>query len=155
MRKFTLFLRFSLLLLFLGPTFFAGVIFPTSIYLLQQGKVPMYQIVAFTVGVYTSVILTYGIIACAWYLINRVDKNEILTQKSRSALRWIKRLAVSISAVYTLMIPLFLAFSIGDCLPGPIVVDIFLIGLGITIAAFAGMLEKICLNEMEKSGQLV
>ncbi|MQS52333.1 DUF2975 domain-containing protein [Companilactobacillus mishanensis] len=153
MKKLTMFLRFSLLCLFVGLTFFCVYMFPSLITYLIQIEMNVALIILFGIGIYGSGIFSYGIILMAWRLLKQIDENEIFTVKTVSFFKWIKISGSTISIIYAVVIPSVIALTMNEGQTGPIVVDVFLIILGLSISVFANVLEHICLNVLNSDSK--
>ncbi|WP_125592810.1 DUF2975 domain-containing protein [Companilactobacillus baiquanensis] len=146
MKKLTIFLRFSLCIMLFFLTLICIFFFPNVLLFMALFKANTILTIIFGIGLYASAIGSYTIIFFTWRILRSIDTNQIFTNSNIFSLNMIKLLGYSIAAIYMLMIPSILALSDDgrSSTLGMFFVNIFLIGLGITIGVFAQLLKRIC-----------
>lgn len=144
MHLLTKFLRLPLCILLLVLTLICRFFFPFVISYMIRFKVDLLSTITFTVGVYASAIGAFIIIFFTWRLLYLIDKKQAFSPSSIFALNKIKISAFSIAVIYTLLINSVSNLADVGCTSEIVLVNFFLIGLGITIGAFASLLERIC-----------
>lgn len=144
MRLLTKFLRLPLCIMLLVLAIICGFFFPFVISFMIQFKVDQLSTLTFAIGVYASAIGAFIIIFFTWRLLYLIDKKQAFSSSSLFALNKIKISAFTIAVIYTLLIHSVSYLDDIGCTPEVVIVNFFLIGLGITIGVFANLLEKIC-----------
>lgn len=143
MKILTIFLRFTLCIMLFLVTVIGWDSFPALIGFLNESHVSYLILVPFAVLLYASSAFTYCIIFFAWRLLYLTDHHRLLTRSGIFAVRIIKISFYSIAVIYILAIFGLIAEARILEAPAPLVVELFLIILGLTIGVFANTLEKI------------
>jgi len=76
-------------------------------------------------------------------LLNRIDKNKAFSKQSVLALRKISYSGLVISMIFTLILPLLYVWAQADDAPGLILMGMLLVGASLTVAVFAGLIERL------------
>jgi hypothetical protein len=85
----------------------------------------------------------------AWKLLSYIDRSEAFSPLSITALRNIKLCAITISALYAILMPfIFLAAEMDDA-PGVILIGMVLVCAPIVVAVFAAVLQKLLQNGLD------
>lgn len=85
----------------------------------------------------------------AWMLLSYIDKNEAFSPLSIQALRNIKLCAITISALYAILMPfIFFAAEMDDA-PGAVLIGLVLVCAPIVVAVFAAVLQKLLQNGLD------
>ncbi len=101
------------------------------------------------IGMYISAIPFYIALYKAFRLLSYIDKNKAFSEISVKALKHIKYCAVTISALYVVMIPfVFLVADLDDA-PGLIIVGMVPIFASMVIAVFAAVLQRLLQEAIE------
>jgi hypothetical protein len=85
----------------------------------------------------------------AWKLLNNIDKNEAFSPLSIQALRNIKLCAITITALYAILMPFIFIAGEKDDAPGAILMGLVLMCAPIVVAVFAALLQKLLQNGMD------
>lgn len=97
----------------------------------------------FIVGVYGSAIAYFIALYQAFRLLSYIDKNQAFSELSVSALKKIKLSGITISILFTAVLPLIYFVAEVDDAPGLILLGLVVIGASIVIAVFAAVLQKL------------
>lgn len=95
------------------------------------------------VGVYMSAIAYFYALYQALKLLSAIDANKAFSQISVEALKYIKFSAITISVIYTLLIPLLFPVAELDDAPGLIAFPLIIIFTSFVIAVFAAVLQRL------------
>jgi len=146
----TLFLRFTLCIMILLLTIISLRSFPSLLIFMNENKTSLFILVPYAILLYTSAILSYGIIILAWRLLYLTDHNRLFSKTGVLAVRIIKIFFYTIAVIYVLAI--FGVCEEANILnaPAPITIELFLIVLGLTIGVFVNALQKIMEVEILK-----
>lgn len=94
-------------------------------------------------GIYLSVIPFYIALYNAFRLLTYIDKSKAFSQSSVKALNNIKYCAITISALYTLLIPFVYILADKDDAPGAIIIGMLPIFASMVISVFAAVLQRL------------
>ncbi|WFA10184.1 DUF2975 domain-containing protein [Tissierella sp. Yu-01] len=95
------------------------------------------------VGVYATAITYFIALSQALNLLSYIDKNKAFSQLSVNALMNIKRCAITISIIYSLLVPLLYPVAEVDDAPGLIAFPLIIIFASFVIAVFAAVLQRL------------
>ena len=95
------------------------------------------------VGMCLTAIPFYIALYKAYKLLSYIDKNEAFSQMSVQALMHIRNCAVTISALYIVMMPFVYVVAEKDDAPGMIVIEMVLVFASMVIAVFAAVLQRL------------
>lgn len=104
---------------------------------------PAYWVYPAIIGVYLSAIPFYFALYQTFKLLIYIDQNIAFSELSVTALKFIKRCGLTITALYTLVMPLFYLVADKEDAPGLIFVGLTLMFAPTVIAVFAAVLEKL------------
>jgi len=146
----TLFLRFTLCIMIFLLTIISLRSFPSLLIFMNENKTSLFILVPYAILLYTSAILSYGIIILAWRLLYLTDNNRLFSKTGVLAVRIIKIFFYTIAVIYVLAI--FGVCEEANILnaPAPITIELFLIVLGLTIGVFVNVLQKLMEVEILK-----
>jgi len=146
----TLFLRFTLCVMIFLLTIISLRSFPSLLIFMNENKTSLFILVPYAILLYTSAILSYGIIILAWRLLYLTDNNRLFSKTGVLAVRIIKIFFYTIAVIYVLAI--FGVCEEANILnaPAPITIELFLIVLGLTIGVFVNVLQKLMEVEILK-----
>ncbi|WP_338232369.1 DUF2975 domain-containing protein [Companilactobacillus muriivasis] len=146
----TLFLRFTLCIMIFLLTIISLRSFPSLLIFMNENKTSLLILVPYAVLLYTSAILSYGIIIFAWRLLYLTDHDRLFSKAGVLAVKIIKIFFYTIAVIYVLAI--FGVCEEANILnaPAPITIELFLIILGLTIGVFVNVLQKIMEVEILK-----
>lgn len=102
-----------------------------------------YAMLGIFIIMYASAIPYYTALYQAFKLLIYIDKNKAFSELSVSALKKIKKCAVTISGFYFIALPLFYIFAEVDDAPGVILVGMMLVFAPMVIAVFAAVLQRL------------
>ncbi|KOA20854.1 hypothetical protein CLHOM_09970 [Clostridium homopropionicum DSM 5847] len=94
-------------------------------------------------GVYVAAITYFFALYQALKLLSYIDKNKAFSELSVKALKNIKYCAVTISIVYTVLIPFLFPIADADDAPGLVGIPVIIIFASIVIAVFAAVLQRL------------
>ena len=100
----------------------------------------LYPIVA---GMYVSVIPFFGALVQAFKLLGHIDKNQAFSDLSVKALKNIKICAITISVLYTIILPFVFMVAELDDAPGLVIIGMVPIFASMVIAVFAAVLQRL------------
>ena len=138
----TLFLKIALLILAIPVV--ALAIF--GLYWLSQNPANpdyVYMLYPIVIGIYVTVIPFLIALVQAYKLLSFIDHNEAFSQQSVQALMKIKYCAISISAVYAIILPFVFMLAEMDDAPGLVFVGAAPIFASLVVAVFAAVLQKL------------
>jgi hypothetical protein len=95
------------------------------------------------IGMYISVVPFYFALYQAFKLLCYIDKNKAFSQISVKALKNIKYCAITISALYLVIMPFVYLVAEKDDAPGLIIIGMVPIFASMVIAVFAAVLQKL------------
>jgi hypothetical protein len=95
------------------------------------------------IGMYVSAIPFYIALYKASGLLSYIDKNKAFSQISVKALKNIKYCAITISALYVVMMPFVYLVAEKDDAPGLIIIGMVPIFASMVIAVFAAVLQRL------------
>lgn len=101
------------------------------------------------IGMYVSAIPFYTALFNAFRLLGYIDKNIAFSELSVSALKNIKYCAISISALYLVIMPFIYLVADKDDAPGLIIIGMIPIFATMVIAVFAAVLQKLLKNAID------
>ena len=136
----TLFLKVAIMLM--GIPVLALCIYglPKLIHINPDYAHSLYPIV---IGMYLSAIPFYCALFQAYRLLSYIDKDNAFSQISVNALKKIKNCAISISALYVVILPFVYLLAEKDDDPGLILVGMIPIFASLVIAVFAAVLQRL------------
>lgn len=102
-----------------------------------------YMVIGILTIMYISAIPFYAALYQAFKLLTYIDKNEAFSQISVTALRKIKHCAISISGLYTVVLPFVFMIAQWDDAPGLVLIGMVVIGASLVIAVFAAVLQRL------------
>ncbi len=105
---------------------------------------------AIIVGMYASAIPFLLALWQSWKLLGYIDQNNAFSEVSIKALRNIKYCAIVISVFMAGSSPFFYMFAELDDAPGVVVISMIFVGTALTVAVFAGLLQKLLLRTLNK-----
>lgn len=136
LRAFLLLLSFLLVLIFI-------YLFPDFLTVGSYAHISIFMRIYFGTGLYLSGILSAIIIIYSWKLLHLADKQNIFSHKGVQTLRMIKWLFYSIALTYIVISPAFAAMDSNDCSPIGVLLEAFLIMLGLMLGAFVNVLQLV------------
>jgi hypothetical protein len=98
---------------------------------------------AILIGVYATAISFFFALYQAFKLLNYIDKNKAFSELSVKALKYIKYCAITISIIYTVLIPFLFPIADADDAPGLVGIPVIIIFASIVIAVFAAVLQRL------------
>lgn len=101
------------------------------------------------IGMYVSAIPFYTALFNAFRLLGYIDKNIAFSELSVSALKNIKYCAITISALYLVIMPFIYLVADKDDAPGLIIIGMIPIFATMVIAVFAAVLQKLLKNAID------
>ena len=102
-----------------------------------------YLQVPIIVGVYFSALTYFFALYQAIKLLGYIDKSKAFSQASVLALKYIKYCAITISVIYSLLIPFLFSTAEVDDAPGLIGFPLIIIFASFVIAVFAAVLQRL------------
>ncbi len=104
---------------------------------------PAYLLYPVLIGMYAAAIPFFFALYQALKLLGYIDQNTAFSELSVTALRNIKRCAITISGLYAASMPLWYLMADRDDAPGILVIGLVLTFAPVVIAVFAAVLEKL------------
>lgn len=101
------------------------------------------------IGMYVLAIPFYTALFNAFRLLGYIDKNIAFSELSVSALKNIKYCAITISALYLVIMPFIYLVADKDDAPGLIIIGMIPIFATMVIAVFAAVLQKLLKNAID------
>jgi len=101
------------------------------------------------IDLYASAIPFYFALYQAYKLLSYIDHNNAFSDLSVKALKYIKYCAMSISALYTIGLPIFYLIADKDDAPGVIIIALIIIFASSVIAVFAAVLQRLLYKAIE------
>lgn len=98
---------------------------------------------AMIVGMYFSTIPFLLALSQSWKLLGFIDRNTAFSELSMKALRNIKYCAIAISIFMVAVSPFLYMFAQIDDAPGVVVINMVFVGVALTVAVFATLLQKL------------
>lgn len=95
------------------------------------------------IGVYATAIAYFFALYQTLKLLNYIDKNKAFSELSVKALKNIKYCAISISVIYSGIIPFLFPIAEADDAPGLAGIPMIIVFASIVIAVFAAVLQKL------------
>ncbi|MDM5329971.1 DUF2975 domain-containing protein [Neobacillus sp. CF12] len=138
----TLFLRLAVILI-ATPVLALGIFGLT--WLPKNPANPDYAHILYpiVVGMYVSVIPFFGALFQAFKLLGHIDKNQAFSDLSVKALKNIKICAITISVLYTIILPFVFMVAELDDAPGLVIIGMVPIFASMVIAVFAAVLQRL------------
>ena len=138
----TLFLRLAVILI-ATPVLALGIFGLT--WLPKNPANPDYAHILYpiVVGMYVSVIPFFGALVQAFKLLGHIDKNQAFSDLSVKALKNIKICAITISVLYTIILPFVFMVAELDDAPGLVIIGMVPIFASMVIAVFAAVLQRL------------
>ncbi|MGM8364052.1 DUF2975 domain-containing protein [Virgibacillus sp. W0181] len=100
----------------------------------------------FLIGLYVTAIAFFVALYQTLRLLSYIDKNRAFSDLSVSALKNIKYCAITIGAIYVVLMPLIYLMAEVDDAPGIILIGMVIIFGCMVIAVFAAVLQKLLKN---------
>ena len=94
-------------------------------------------------GIYLSVIPFYIALYNAFRLLTYIDKNRAFSHSSVKDLKNIKYCAITIGALYVVLMPFIYLLAEKDDAPGAIIIGMIPIFVSMVIAVFAAVLQRL------------
>ncbi|SIS98644.1 DUF2975 domain-containing protein [Salimicrobium salexigens] len=138
----TLFLKIAIFLI--GAPVLALSIFG-AIYLVNNPANPNYDHILYptVIGMYISMIPFFIALYGAFNLLIYIDKSQAFSDSSVKALKTIKLCALTISGLYTVVLPFVFIMAEIDDAPGLVIFGMVPIFASIVIAVFAAVLQRL------------
>lgn len=95
------------------------------------------------IGVYATAITFFFALYQALKLLRYIDKNKAFSELSVKALKYIKYCAITISTIYTLLIPFVIPIADADDAPGLMGLPVIFIFGSIVVGIFAAVLQRL------------
>lgn len=148
MKRETLFLKSAVVLM--GVPILVLSIFGLT-WLIDNPANPEYGHILYPIliGMYASTIPFFIALYQAFRILTYIDKKEAFSEFSVKALRRIKFCAMTISALYVLMLPFVFLLAELDDAPGLILFGSVPVFASMVIAVFAAVLQKLLKNAIE------
>ncbi|WP_334329409.1 DUF2975 domain-containing protein [Companilactobacillus sp. HBUAS59699] len=146
MRRLTIPLRIVLCLILFLLTLVCIYLFPDLISWNDRPDMALIFKILMGIGLYLSGIFSYAIIFFSWRLLHLIDHKHLFSNTGISSLKIIKNLFYAITVIYTVMFPLFTMIESDDCSPVGIMMEMFLIMLGLMVGTFVHVLQKLSQN---------
>jgi hypothetical protein len=108
-----------------------------------NGATLAYVVFALLFIMYVSAIPYYMALYQALKLLSYIDKNQAFSQFSVTALKKIKKCAITISGLYVVALPFVAIIAEWDDAPGLIIVGMVMVGAPMVIAVFAAVLQRL------------
>jgi Protein of unknown function (DUF2975) len=108
-----------------------------------NGATLAYVVFALLIIMYGSAIPYYMALYQALKLLSYIDKNQAFSQVSVTALKKIKKCAITISGLYVVALPFVAIIAEWDDAPGLIIVGMVMVGAPMVIAVFAAVLQRL------------
>ncbi|MGM9988114.1 MAG: DUF2975 domain-containing protein [Bacillaceae bacterium] len=102
-----------------------------------------YMLYPIVIGMYVSAIPFFIALYKAFNLLSYIDKNKAFSQISVTALKHIKYCAITVSALYVVIIPFVILVADKDDAPGLGIFGMIPIFASIVIAVFAAVLQRL------------
>lgn len=114
-------------------------------WLISNPSNPQYAYILYPIiiGIYVSAVPFYIALYNAFRLLTYIDKSKAFSQSSVKALNNIKYCAITISALYTLLMPFVYILADKDDAPGAIIIGMLPIFASMVISVFAAVLERL------------
>ena len=114
-------------------------------WLISNPSNPQYAYILYPIiiGIYVSAIPFYIALYNAFRLLTYIDKSKAFSQSSFKALNNIKYCAITISALYTLLMPFVYILADKDDAPGAIIIGMLPIFASMVISVFAAVLQRL------------
>ncbi|SFS53530.1 DUF2975 domain-containing protein [Marininema halotolerans] len=95
------------------------------------------------IGMYAAAVPFYMALFQVFRLLNFIDKNQAFSVCSVKSLRKIKFCAITISLIYTILMPFLYFIGVKEDAPGVILMGLIFIFASLVIAVFTAVLQKI------------
>ena len=114
-------------------------------WLISNPSNPQYAYILYPIiiGIYVSAIPFYIALYNAFRLLTYIDKSKAFSQSSVKALNNIKYCAITINALYTLLMPFVYILADKDDAPGAIIIGMLPIFASMVISVFAAVLQRL------------
>lgn len=112
-------------------------------------KVARYLNLPIVFGAYTTALAYFFALYQALKLLNYIDKNVAFSTVSVKTLKYIKYCGITISVIYTLLVPLLYPIAEADDAPGLVGFPVIIIFASIVISTFAAVLEKLLQDALD------
>lgn len=146
----TLFLKVALVLIGLPILAFCLIWLPGLADIITDKSPGLFYLrYPFLIGVYLSAIAFFFALYQAYRLLSYIDTNQAFSALSVAALKNIKYCAITISAIYAAILPLFYLIAEKDDAPGVIVLGLVMSFAALVVAVFAAVLQKLLTDAIE------
>lgn len=150
MKRETFFLKFVVVLMGLPVLALCIFLLPGIVeYFAELNPKLAYLQYPFLIGLYVTAIVFFVALYQALRLLSYIDKNQAFSELSIKALKNIKYCAITISALYVVLMPLLYLMAEVDDAPGIIVIGMVIIFGCMVIAVFAAVLQKLLKNAID------
>lgn len=95
------------------------------------------------IGVYATAITFFFALYQALKLLRYIDKNKAFSELSVNSLKYIKYCAITISIIYTVLIPFVIPIADADDAPGLMGLPVIFIFGSIVVGIFAAVLQRL------------
>lgn len=143
----TLFLKIAVI--FIGIPVLAACIFllpqiaKEAMEQAANGAILAYVVFAVLLIMYVSAIPFYYALYQSFKLLRYIDNNQAFSQVSVTALKSIKKSAITISGLYVVALPFVYIVAEWDDAPGLILLGMVMVGAPMVIAVFAAVLQRL------------
>ena len=97
----------------------------------------------FLIGLYLTAIIFFFALYQTLKLLSYIDRNQAFSELSVKSLKSIKYCAITISALYTMFMPLLYLMAEIDDAPGIILIGMVIIFASLVVAVFAAVLQRL------------
>lgn len=140
----TLFLKFVVVLMGLPVLALCIFLLPgLSGYVAEIAPEFSYMKYLFLIGMYAAALVFFFALYQTLKLLTYIDKNKAFSELSVSALRNIKRCAITISILYLAELPIIYLIADADDAPGVMLIGLVITFASMVIAVFAAVLQKL------------
>ncbi|MBY0095781.1 DUF2975 domain-containing protein [Mesobacillus maritimus] len=108
-----------------------------------DGPTLAYMVFALVIIMYVSAIPFYFALYQALKLLSYIDKNQAFSQISVTALKSIKKCAITITCLYVVALPFVFIIAEWDDAPGLALLNLVVVGAAMVIAVFAAVLQRL------------
>jgi len=108
-----------------------------------DGTTLAYMVFALVTIMYVSAIPFYFALYQALKLLSYIDKNQAFSQISVTALKSIKKCAITITGLYVVALPFVFIIAEWDDAPGLALLGLVVVGAAMVIAVFAAVLQRL------------
>jgi len=108
-----------------------------------DGTTLAYMVFALVTIMYVSAIPFYFALYQALKLLSYIDKNQAFSQISVTALKSIKKCAITITCLYVVALPFVFVIAEWDDAPGLALLGLVVVGAAMVISVFAAVLQRL------------